>query len=550
MRRIFRRIVKSVICISMVLCFLFPAAASAGDAPLLRVLLRRLNISDRMDLHLEGQYLLSSGNTGILLPRDTTLAVELRQDRFVVFFSGASAALGSALTLSRRDDGGEAPALRIGDSSGVYPGDLSLTIAENKIQPVLSINLEDYLLGVVPNEMSESFPLEALKAQAVCARTYAMRKMGRGGDWDVVDTTNDQVFRAVLSSNKNSAKAVSETAGLVITSKGKLVEAWYSASNGGQTELPSHVWGGTDYADCYAIVDDPWDASNPDSLTRTVELNKDGTNLYRRITRLLRETVFNDPAWQKGGFVKAEDAFRVDGFTAMKVKTPRYDSPSRLMTQLEITMNVSGKKTNDPSAEFESAGSVTVTLAIFPDVLDALGLRVATAGNEIMTVEETDTAYRLVTARYGHGVGLSQRGAQYMASSGSKNFDEIIAFYFPGSEILRYTGETAAISAAEDLLVAGVPEESVPAEPAVRELMPVTEDNLPEGAYLVSVEHISDDSSLNLRSDASPAASVIMRLYKHQHLIVIDDMDVPGWARVKTDTVEGYVMTSFIDRID
>ena len=136
------------------------------------------------------------------------------------------------------------------------------------------------------------------------------------------------------------------------------------------------------------------------------------------------------------------------------------------------------------------------------------------------------------------------------AITNTENFDEIIAFYFPGSEILRYTGETAAISAAEDLLVAGVPEESVPAEPAVRKLMPVTEDNLPEGAYLVSVEHISDDSSLNLRSDASPAASVIMRLYKHQHLIVIDDMDVPGWARVKTDTVEGYVMTSFIDRID
>ena len=335
----------------------------------------------------------------------------------------------------------------------------------------------------------------------------------------------------------------------MITSNGKLVEAWYSASNGGQTELPSHVWGGSNYADCYAVTDDPWDAGNPDSLTRVVELNKDGSNLYRRITRLLREAVFNDPVWQKSGFAKTDDAFRVDRFTAMNLKSPRYESPSRLMTELEVTMDVSGRKESGASDEFESAGSVTVTLKIFPDVLDALGLRVSTAGNEIMTVEETDTVFRLVTARFGHGVGLSQRGAQWMASNGGKNFDEIIAFYFPGSEILRYTGEAPAVPAADSLL-AEAPAEIVPAESVSRELMQVTETSLPEGAYLASVEHINDDSSLNLRADASPAASVVTRLYKHQHLVVLDDMDVPGWARVRTDSVEGYVMTSYIDRIE
>ena len=206
MRYIFRKILLLVICVSMVISMAVITPARAGEAPLLRVLLRRLNITDRMDLRLEGQYLLASGTTEILFPRDTALTIELRRNRFVVFFSGTSAALGSSLTLSRRDDGAEAPALRIGDSSGVYPGDLSLTISDEKIQAVLSLDMEDYLLGVVPNEMSESFPIEALKAQAVCARTYAMRKMGREGDWDVVDTTNDQVFRAVLSSNTNAAK--------------------------------------------------------------------------------------------------------------------------------------------------------------------------------------------------------------------------------------------------------------------------------------------------------------------------------------------------------
>ena len=230
----------------------------------------------------------------------------------------------------------------------------------------------------------------------------------------------------------------------------------------------------------------------------------------------------------------------------MQVKSPRYTG-SKLMTELEVTMNVSGK--TDTSGDFVSVGSVTVTLQVFPDVLDALGLRVGSSSNEIMRVEETDTAFRLVTGRYGHGVGLSQRGAQYMASSGSMTFDQIIAFYFPGSEILRYTGEAAALPVANELL--SVPPEETVAETTERApLMDVTETDLPEGAYVASVENIADDSSLNLRSDASPAASIIMRLYKHQHLIVLDEMDVPGWAQVKTDTVEGYVMTSFIEKVE
>ena len=547
MKHIFRRtlFLLGVLALAVFLCL--PSASCAAEAPLLRVLLRRLNITTRMDIRLEGQYLLKSDDVEMLFPRGSEMTVELRDHRLVLFFSGASVPMGSSVTLSRRDDGGDPPALRIGlNAAGVYPGDLSLTIAEDKIQPVLSLNLEDYLPGVVPNEMSESFPLEALKAQAVCARTYAMRKIGSTGDWDVVDTTNDQVFRAVVASNTKSAKAVEETAGLVITAGGKLIEAWYSASNGGQTELPSHVWGGTNYADCYEMKDDPWDAANPDSVTRTVELNKDGTGLYRRISRLLREAVFSTASWKKGGFVQSEEAFRVDAITAVQVKTPRYESPSRLMTELEITMNVSGKRS--ASGDFESAGPGTVTLQVFPDVLDALGLRVASSSNEIMTVEETETTFRLVTARYGHGVGLSQRGAQYMASKDGITFDQIIAFYFPGSEILRYTGETPAIPVASELLTVQ-PEEIVTETAAPQELMPVTETDLPEGAYVVSVENIADDSSLNLRADASPAASVIMRLYKHQHLIVLDDMDVPGWAKVRTDTTEGYIMTSFVEKV-
>ena len=75
--------------------------------------------------------------------------------------------------------------------------------------------------------------------------------------------------------------------------------------------------------------------------------------------------------------------------------------------------------------------------------------------------------------------------------------------------------------------------------------MPVTQE-LPEGAWLASVENIDADSSLNLRARPSTGAEVLMRLYLHQPLIVLEESEVPGWVRVRTDQAEGYVMLSFL----
>ena len=536
------------LCLLLIALVLFAFPARAENAPALRVLLRRLGITDRVVLNLEGTYLLKTGNgSEMLLPNEARLTVELRGRQLVVFYADASFTAGNAVKLVRQNT--ETHGMYINGSSGFYPGDLSLTVSEGKIQPVLTLDMEDYLPGVVPYEMSDSFPLEALKAQAVCARTYAMKRMGRSGDWDVVDTTNDQVFKGISSSNKNALRAVQETAGVVITVNGQLAEGYYAASNGGQTDLPSNVWGGENYVHCYAIQDDPWDLANPDSVTRSFSFRKDGSGMYRRITALIRDAVFADPAWKKGGYYQSESSFRIDSFSNVEVKTPRYAAPSRLMTELEITASVSGRKVSGGTlGAFESAGSYTVTLNIFPDVMNALGLSIGSSRNELLTVTETDDAFILQSARFGHGVGLSQRGAQWMAGHDGMTFDQIIAFYFPGSELKRYSGETAPVpTPSPDLLTTPEPPK---AEATPRPtLMPVADQPLPEGAYVAEVAHIDDDSTLNLREEPSPVAAILMRLYKHQKLIVLDEMDVPGWARVRTDSIEGYVMVSYLERI-
>ena len=79
--------------------------------------------------------------------------------------------------------------------------------------------------------------------------------------------------------------------------------------------------------------------------------------------------------------------------------------------------------------------------------------------------------------------------------------------------------------------------------------MPVTGE-MPQDAYLASVEHIEDDSSLNLRAEPTTASEVMMRLFKHQQLVVLEVCDDPAWVKVKTDVIEGYVMLSFLEKVE
>ena len=552
---------KRLFCLLLAVLLLLPAFSLAADTPAseIRVLLRRLNLTDRADLTLTGRYLVrSAGGTELLLPDGAKVTVQIREKELYLHFSGLSASLGKNVSFLRQDSGDTEPGIRFNLQAGFYPGNLKLSISDGKLQPVLTLPLETYLQGVVPYEMGDSFPPEALKAQAVCARTYALNKMDSKAEWDVVDTTNDQVFKGIPASAPKSVSAVEATAGLVLTYKNKLVPTYYSASNGGQTELPTHVWGGESPA-CFAVTDDPWDAANPESLTRSFLLRADASPLPLSFLKLLRKAAAENPEFAY--LADGQAVFTVSRLKAMELNTPRYPAPSRLMTRLQVTFEMppapaaGPEETPDPEEEEELdleemlPAEVTVTLDLFPDVISALGLSISGSGNEIVTLAEEDEGFRLTTGRYGHGVGLSQRGAQQMAREGKKSFGDILAFYYPGSEVKKYTGQSPALPTPDPIL-ARDPGPAPTATPRPT-LMPATlTEDLPEGAYLASVENIEEDSTLNLRAEPSPGAAVLMRLFAHQKLIVLEETDVPGWVHVKTDAVEGYVMASFLIRVE
>ena len=113
------------------------------------------------------------------------------------------------------------------------------------IDVINHVYLEYYLYGVVPYEMNDSWPIEALKAQAVAARTYASRYMGGGGSYDLVDTAANQVYKGYNASNTNAIRAVTETAKTVLKCDGALVQTFYTASNGGYVDIPQHLWSAT-----------------------------------------------------------------------------------------------------------------------------------------------------------------------------------------------------------------------------------------------------------------------------------------------------------------
>lgn len=128
-----------------------------------------------------------------------------------------------------------------------YRGQLTALRAgtRNLFSVVNTVGVEDYLLGVVPSEMPASWPLEALKAQSVAARTYAIRNLGRHGGqgfdlcWDI----HCQAYGGVPNEHSGTNQAVRATSGVVATYGGRLINAVYHAHSGGATDSSAVIWG-------------------------------------------------------------------------------------------------------------------------------------------------------------------------------------------------------------------------------------------------------------------------------------------------------------------
>ncbi|MGI8974215.1 MAG: SpoIID/LytB domain-containing protein [Gaiella sp.] len=149
--------------------------------------------------------------------------------------------------------------LSAGDTG--YRGELRVDEIDGRLELVNVVGLETYLLGVVPGEMPKDWPLEALKAQAVAARTYAVARLVNGRSYDLTSDWSSQVYYGIAREAPGPTRAVRETKGEILTYGGAPITAFYSSSSGGRTASAADVFGSA--VPYLQAVDDPWDEFSP-----------------------------------------------------------------------------------------------------------------------------------------------------------------------------------------------------------------------------------------------------------------------------------------------
>ena len=291
-----------------------------------------------------------------------------------------------------------------------YLGSVNFAIESGYIRPTLeNIPFEDYLKGVVPNEMPASWHVEALKAQAVAARTYSVNSIGKV----VPDTTAFQVYGG-YNWYTNSTKAVDATKGKVLKYNNQLISATYYSSNGGYTEASEEVW-----ANALPYLVAKKDTKDPVNAW-TLKLSKKqlGTTLTASTAASqwskAKETNAADLAGLKSWLLKNKETAASDmkiasisGLTFLgKTKGQRAKTVS-----IKLTYHLKNK-TGTYSVNKSTTASMKMTE--FRSVMGATKVK-----STFASVKNNTNDFTISGKGYGHGIGMSQYGAKARAESGN-----------------------------------------------------------------------------------------------------------------------------------
>ena len=277
----------------------------------------------------------------------------------------------------------------------------SIKLLHKKTGDIEELNFDEYILNVVSAEMPVDFEIEALKAQAVVARTYTLYKITNSPKHNEADICDDsKCCQAWISKEDRENRwpkkeiednwkkliiAVNETKGKIITYNDKPINAFFHSNSGGKTEIPFYVWGGQEYP--YLQVVETFGEENYSQYKSKVEFGK--YDFEKKIKE------------------KYSD-FSIDYNEKNCISIDERDSSDRVVTVRVGNLNLSGVEAR--------------TL---------LGLKSANFNVEI---HEDTIIFNVIG--YGHGVGMSQTGADSLAKQG-KSYEEIIKHFYKEVEIIE-----------------------------------------------------------------------------------------------------------------
>ena len=320
--------------------------------------------------------------------------------------------------------------------SKTYRGSLELSAAAGSLKLVNVVDVEEYLQGVIPAEMPSCYPQEALMAQAVAARTYALNSAGkhRAYGYDVCDSSHCQVYDGVLSEKPACTEAVTRTRGLVLTYNGKPASTMYSADCGGVTQ---------NYSELYPSCDAPYlcRVEDPPDIARCV-WEKTYT-LQELASKLVKAGVGEASGLTKISVSKVSSSGRALCVDAVGSKGTAHISGDRLRMILGYT-------------------SIKSTL---------------------FTITCADGNVKVRGKGMGHGVGMCQTGARGLADAPHNyTFSRMLQHYFPGTEIASVSGagyaKTASVPST-GTSPALRPHQANPAAPPACKPMPPIKDPEP-----------------------------------------------------------------------
>ena len=306
------------------------------------------------------------------------------------------------------------------------------------------VNIEDYVKCVIPYEMSSSWPIEALKAQSVCARTFAaMRTMHKSQGFDVCTTVDCQVYQGTTACSNHSDAAVDATAGEYLYYDGKIVqEAVYYSSNGGASEDCKNVWGSE--VPYLKGKTDPYEQYVAD---RAEKYNWTTTYTAQELTALLKSKGVDIGTVKNLYVSKLTDNGNVYEITfvgSKGTKTYQRESCRTLLNLRSMRFNVNGSAPNqyyvNGDGSTVSLGGVYVISGSGKSTYStAVGDTYVITSAGVAALEDkqqqtsTDT-FVISGSGNGHNVGMSQWGAYAMADLGY-DYEEILQFYYTGVTI-------------------------------------------------------------------------------------------------------------------
>jgi stage II sporulation protein D len=263
---------------------------------------------------------------------------------------------------------------------GRYRGDLQVFLHSGELRVVNELDIEHYLYGVVPAEVPASWPLEALKTQAIAARTYALYQTKHRHDWryDLVDSDGDQVYKGIQCESQHSTKAVNDTRGAVLLYQERPILAMYSANTGYHSASVEHVFS---KSLSYLVgVSDPYSPTQPmGQWTRTHQEEEIRSKL-------------------------ATIGLRFESILALQ---PVDVTPSGRITKIAVVHNQGSRVIR--------ARTTLRQVLNLPEVL--------------LKISQKDHRFTFEGSGFGHGVGYSQWGAKAMAADG-KSAQDILHFYY------------------------------------------------------------------------------------------------------------------------